>query len=113
MGFNHISSSPYHSQSNGKSESAIKIAKSILKKVTQERMDTKLAILSQLNASTEGGEYSLVQKLHSTHTTAHLKQILKPKAASGVVDEITLQKQQRIKQQYDRTAKELPALADE
>jgi len=37
---------------------------------------------------------------------------LKPEIASGVVDEITSRKQQRIKQQYDRAAKELPALAE-
>jgi len=33
-GFNHVTSSSYHSQSNGKAESAVKIAKGMLKKVT-------------------------------------------------------------------------------
>ena len=77
-------------------------------------MDTKLAILSRLNTSTEGGEYSPVQKLHSKKIRTQLptsNKLLKPEVASGVVDEITCRKQQRIKQQYDRTAKELPALA--
>jgi len=31
-GFNHVTSSPYHSQSNGKAKAAVKIAKSMLKK---------------------------------------------------------------------------------
>ena len=39
------------SQKNYKAELAVKIVNSMLKKVTKERMDTKLAILSQLNTS--------------------------------------------------------------
>lgn len=31
--FNHVTSSPYHSKSNGKAESAVKIAKTLIKKV--------------------------------------------------------------------------------
>jgi len=70
-GFSHITSSAYYS--NGKAESAVKIAKSMLKKVTQERMVIKLAILSWCSTSTEGGEHSHVQKLHSvTRTLTHL-----------------------------------------
>ena len=42
-GFKHVISSPYHSQSNGKAESAVKIAKAMLKKVTQDNMDVNLA----------------------------------------------------------------------
>ena len=30
--FNHVTTSPYHSQSNGKVESAVKIAKKVMKK---------------------------------------------------------------------------------
>lgn len=113
-GFSHVTSSPYHSQSNGKAESAVKIAKSMLKKVTQGRMDINLAILSWRNTPTEGGQYSPVQKLHSRRTRTQLptsSKLLKPTIAKGVVDEITRRKQ-RIKQYYDRTAKELPPLLD-
>jgi len=38
-GCNHVTSSPYHSQSNGKAESAVKIAKGMLKKVTKDNRD--------------------------------------------------------------------------
>jgi len=113
-GFSHVTSSPYHSQSNGKAESAVKIAKSMLKKVTKDRMDVNLAILSWRNTPTEGGQYSPVQKLHSRRTRTQLptsSKLLKPKVASGVVDEITHRKH-KTKQQYDRTAKELPPLVD-
>ena len=66
-GFNHVTSSPYHSQSNGTAESAVKIAKSMLEKVTKDSMDVNLAnisILSWRNTPTEGRQYSPVQKLH-------------------------------------------------
>ena len=37
------------SQSNGKAESAVKIAKRLLKKATQDKKDTNLAILAWRN----------------------------------------------------------------
>jgi len=86
----------------------------MLKKVTQDRTDINLAILSWRNTPTEGGKYSPVQKLHSRRTRTQLptsSKLLEPKVASGVVDESTLRKQ-RTKQQYDRIAKELPHLVD-
>jgi len=113
-GFYHVTSSPYHSQSNGKAESAVKIAKSMLKKVTKDNMDINLAILSWRNTPTQGGQYSPVQKLHSRRTRTQLptsNKLLQPKVVRGVEDEI-IQRRQRAKQQYDKTAKELPTLTD-
>jgi len=111
-GFDHLTSSPYHSQSNGKAESAVKIAKGMLKKVTKDNRDISLAILSWRNTPTAGGHYSPVQKLHSWSTRTRLptaNKLLKPRVASGVVDEIK-QRRQQAKIQYDKSAKELPAL---
>jgi len=51
-GLSHATSSPYHSQRNGKAELAVKIAKSMLEKVTKDRTDINLAILSWRNAPT-------------------------------------------------------------
>ena len=51
--FEHVTTSPYHSQSNGKAESAVKIAKHIIKKVTKAKQDLHLAILDWRN--TGGG----------------------------------------------------------
>ena len=42
--FTHVTSSPYHSQSNGKAESAVKIAKSLLKKARKDDADIYQAI---------------------------------------------------------------------
>ena len=106
--------SPVPSQSNGKAESVVKIAKSLLKKVTKDNKDVNLAILSWRNTSTERGQYSPVQKLHSRRTRTQLptsNKLLKPKVARGVVDEIN-RRRQRAKHHYDKTAKELSTLAD-
>ena len=60
-GFTHITSSPYHSRSNGKAEAAVKIAKSLLHK---DDSDLFLAILNWRNTPTESSEYSPSQKLY-------------------------------------------------
>ena len=79
--FYHTTSSPYHHQSNGKAESAVKIAKRLLKKATQDKKDINLTILEWRNTPTEGGPYSPVQKLQSRRTHTLLptsKQLLDP-----------------------------------
>ena len=43
--FDHPTSSPYHSQSNGKAESAVKIAKKLITKAGKKHGDLQLAIL--------------------------------------------------------------------
>ena len=50
--FNHCTSSPYYSQSNGKVESAVKIAKSLLKKSHADKSDFMLALLDWRNSPT-------------------------------------------------------------
>ena len=54
--FDHVTSSPYHSQSNGKAEAAVKIAKRLLKKVSKDHTDIHLAVLrlAWRNTPTEG-----------------------------------------------------------
>ena len=80
----------------------------------KDSIDINLAMLYWRNTPTEGGQYSPVQKLHSRRTCTQLptsSKLLKPKVAKRVVEEIN-RRRQRTKQQYDQTAKELPALAD-
>ena len=62
--FEHVTSSPYHSQRNGKAESAVKIAKNIIKKVTKAKEDLHLTILDWRNTPDSSGS-SPVQKLMS------------------------------------------------
>ena len=111
--FYHTTSSPYHHQSNGKAESAVKIAKRLLKKATQDKKDINLTILEWRNTPTEGGPYSPVQKLQSRRTRTLLptsKQLLDPEIATNVEEGIQLRKK-AAKQQHDRGAKQLPPLS--
>ena len=62
-GFTTIKSSPYYSKGNRKAESAVKIAKNILKKSRFE--DPYLALLAYRNTLQQGYQYSLAQRLMS------------------------------------------------
>ena len=62
-GFALVKSSPYHSRGNGKAESAVKIAKNILKKLREE--DPYIALLAYRNTPQQGHVYSLAQRLMS------------------------------------------------
>ena len=62
-GFALVKSSPYHSRGNGKAESAVKIAKNILKKSRQE--DPYIALLAYRNTPQQGHVYSPAQRLMS------------------------------------------------
>ena len=86
--FTHITSSPYHSRTNGKAEGAVKIAKSLLRK---DDSDPFLAILNWRNIPTESSEYSPSQKLHSRRTRTLLpttETLLYLAVARNVEDEI-------------------------
>ena len=73
--FKHSMSSPYHSQSNGKAESAVKIVKNFLKKSD----DPLRAVLEWRNTPTSQINCSPVQRLMQRRTRAS--------ASSGAVDE--------------------------
>ena len=110
--FVHTTSSPYHSQSNGKAESAVKIAKKLMSKAVKDHRDWHLTVLDWRNTPTAGSQYSPVQKLHSRRTRTLLptsEVLLLPAVATNVVDEIEL-KRQKAKLHYDRGAKPLPDL---
>ena len=62
-GFTMIKPSPYYSRANGKAESAVKIAKNILKKSRHE--DPYLALLAYRNTPQQGCSYSPAQRLMS------------------------------------------------
>ena len=62
-GFTMVKSSPYHSQGNGKAESAVKVAKTVLKKSRYE--DPYLALLANRNTPQQSHTYSPAQRLMS------------------------------------------------
>jgi hypothetical protein len=107
----HVTISPHHSQSNGKAEITVKIAKSLLKKTIKSGQDFQLALLDWRNTPKEDGS-SPVQKLMSRRTSTLLptsENLLKPQVVEGVPDIIT-ERKLKAKQQYDKTAKPLQEL---
>ena len=52
--FHHVTSSPYHAQSNCRVENAVKTCKSLLTKARADKRDSLLALLEWRNAPTEG-----------------------------------------------------------
>ena len=66
--FDNVTTSPYHSKSNGKAEAAVKITKRMLIKISQENTDNHSAVLAWRNTPTEESPHSPAQKLHSHRT---------------------------------------------
>ena len=63
--FEHVTTLPYQSQSNGKVESTVKICKTLACKATEEKTDLRLAMVEWRNTSTVGMDSSPVQRLMS------------------------------------------------
>ena len=61
--FHHVTSSPYHAQSHGRVENAVKTCKSLLTKARAGKRDPLLALLEWCNTPTEGMNASPVQLL--------------------------------------------------
>lgn len=110
--FRHLTSSPYHSQSNGKAESAVKIAKTLLKKAAHAGEDKWEAILAWRNTPTEGLSSSPAQRLLSRRTRTFLPShasLLKPEVMQGVLP-LKRAKGMVSKQHYDRHAHDMPPI---
>ncbi|XP_046375000.2 uncharacterized protein K02A2.6-like [Haliotis rufescens] len=75
--FRHTTSSPYHPQGNGKAESAVKVAKAMMKKSD----DKELAFLNYRNSPQKGHTYSPAQRMMNRRTRTLLptpNQLLQP-----------------------------------
>ena len=70
--FEHRTSSPHHSQSNGKAESAVKQAKKILLKCGKTGSDAFLALLDHRNTPPANMQISPAQRLFSKRTRSLL-----------------------------------------
>ena len=108
-GFEHVTSSPYWSRSNGKTEATVNDAKSILKKSP----DIYLAQLNIRNTPPRGHSFSPAQRLmgRRTRSTVPLSaDLLKPDPPdpTTVSRQITLRKE-ASKAQYDKRTQAPPA----
>ena len=80
-GFEHRKSSPRHQQANDQAESAVKMAKSTLRKAKKSKSDLYLAIRAAQNTSTEYMDSSPAQRLLRRRTKTQLPitaELLKP-----------------------------------
>ncbi|XP_038055831.1 uncharacterized protein K02A2.6-like [Patiria miniata] len=111
--FEHTTSSPYYSKSNGKAESAVKIAKGLVTKAAKDKSDVWKAILEWRNTTTPGMSSSPAQRLMSRRTRSFLpckSSLYKPRHRVEAVTEQVVTKRQTAKLYHDRTAKSLPDL---
>ena len=101
-GFLHSTSSPYHSQGNGKAESAVKICKSLLRKSD----DFHAALLTYRNTPPSGHTFSPAQRMfhRRTRTTVTTSDaaLMPSLVPSSVVKQEIARKRDTAKQQYDR-----------
>ncbi|KAL9960107.1 hypothetical protein ACROYT_G033513 [Oculina patagonica] len=110
--FEHYTSSPYHAQSNGLVEAAVKTAKTLQKKAAKDNQDQWLSFLDYRNTPTEGMDSNPVQRLMSKRTKTTLpvaQHLLEPEIQSDVERKLT-KKRRRAKKYFDRGSKELPKL---
>ena len=83
--FQHLTSSPHHSQGNGKAESAVKETKKILRKCRASGSDAFLALLDHRNTPPAGVQVSPAQRLFNRRTRSLLPMtanLLEPQAVS-------------------------------
>ena len=81
--FEHTPSSPGNSQSNGQAESAVKMAKKLLRKAIDTKSDVQLAILDHRNTPSQSHDISPAQRLLNRRTRTLLPtagSLLQPRA---------------------------------
>jgi hypothetical protein len=111
--FEHLCSSPGHSQSNGKAESAVKTAKRIMTKCAKAGTEIQMAFLDHRNTPSQGLETTPAQRLMNRRTRTLLPmsdKLLEPR----VIDETSNMKQKLTKQakNYNKSAKDLTPLQE-
>lgn len=110
-GFKHSISAPYHQQANGKSESAVKIAKLLMKKADESKQDFWRVLLQWRNTPNKI-ESSPVQRLLNRRTRSGIpmsEEKYSPNVEEEVKERIVKSRQQAM-YSYDRKTKPLPAL---
>ena len=113
-GIEHTTTSPHHSKANGKVESAVKVAKRMLRKTTKSGEDQYLALLNIRNVPTQGVDSSPAQRLMGRRTRTLLpttQSLLEPRnPVNRHESEQLLLNQMRQAKYYNRSAHGLPVL---
>ena len=112
-GFTHTTSSPEFSQSNGKAESGVKVAKSLLRKAWAGNEDPWLAILGSRNTPTRESNTAPVQRFLGRRTRTQLPtradQLLPGVEFSGVQEHLQ-RRQDSYQKSFDARAHALKPL---
>ena len=111
--FQHDTSSPGHSQSNGKAESAVKTAKKLMKRAELSKSEIYLSFLDHRNTPNDSG-YSPAQCLMNRRTKTLLpvtSNLLKPEISVNRHRSLCVS-QQRQKSYYDKHSKDLRSLEE-
>ena len=112
--FEHRTSSPYNSKGNRKVESAVKMAKKILRKSKDAGSDPFMGILDYRNTPTQGMDTSPSQRLMNRRTRTLLpttKALLKPSVVQAdKVKRQTAKRQSKQAEYFHRKARDLPTL---
>ena len=113
-GIEHTTTSPHHSKANGKVESAVKVAKRMLRKTTKTGEDQYLALLNIRNVPTQGVDSSPAQRLMARRTRTLLpttQSLLEPRNPVNRHESEQLRlNQMRQAKYYNRSAHDLPVL---
>ena len=115
--FTHQTCAPTHSNANGKAESGVKAAKSLLKKCKSSKCDPLLALLEIRNTPTQGAGTSPSQRLLNRRTRSILPmtdKMLTPRGEGYLkLDNMNIRKDQaRQAKYYNKSAKQLPTLTE-
>ncbi|KXJ76101.1 hypothetical protein RP20_CCG010353 [Aedes albopictus] len=110
-GFKHSTSAPYHQQSNGKAEAAVKIAKDLLQKSQESGQDFWYMLQHWRNTPNKIGS-SPASRLLSRSIRCGIPipaTNLIPKVVQSVPESI-LRNRRKIEYQYDKRSRELPQI---
>ncbi|KAJ8378649.1 hypothetical protein AAFF_G00237730 [Aldrovandia affinis] len=108
--FEHVTSSPRHPKANGKAESAVKIAKNLLRKAAHDGDDPESHTALEKYSHRKYGQQP-AQRLMSRRlkTSIPANKLLEPVVVVGVTEKLRHRKQ-LAKSFYDRSARDLPEL---
>ena len=111
--FKHTTSSPNYSQSNGKSENAVKTAKRLMEKASQDGEDPFLALLAWRNTPSEQLGPSPAQIMFGRRTRTHLPTTTQLMASphDATAHDALVRAKTRQASYYDRGARERPPLS--